>query len=326
MVEYAGQAVAHAAVAAVVVEALLRVWRITEPDARISFRLIPILLPIVVLPALLVVAPGRSSELFRERWALFSSARWGRAGVLGLGAAVALGIGLFLVDLVRYARAAIGSRRPGGGRSVASGEREASAQIDATDDERVMDALGRDVDEAAHRLGVETPPLVVLDSGEPVLHVTGVRRPTLVVSRGTLERLTPEERRAALVHEVAHVARRDPAFGWLLMVCRTLGIFNPIVQLVARTVVRDLEWRADDLAVAITGDAGALASGLGKLFSATEGDRGEASGILARGRAAAIELRRQRLLHRPRPASLAFHGVRVAMTAASLTLLLFFVV
>jgi Zn-dependent protease with chaperone function len=323
MVEYAGQALAHAAVAALVVEALLRLWRVTEPRGRITFRLIPILLPITVLPVLLVVAPERSGEAFRDRWALFASARWGSAGALGAVAAAVLGTALFLFDALRFARSAMEGRvrgwRPGAGdggrsRSEPSGAPSISAVV------------LREVEDAARQLQIAPPPVVVLDTAAPVLHVAGVRRPRLIVSRGTLERLDDAERRAAVAHEVAHVAGHDPAFGWFLMLCRALAIFNPVVQLVVRTVVRELEWRADDLAVVATADTRSLASGLGKLFSATEMDTGDATGVLARGRAAAIELRRRRLIHGVPPAAIAFQRLRVAMTAASLTLLLFFVV
>jgi Zn-dependent protease with chaperone function len=325
MVEYASQALAHAAVAALVVEALLRLWQVTEPQARITFRLIPILLPITVLPALLVAAPDRSGDVFRDRWAVFASARWGAAGVLGVMAAAVLGIALFLFDVLRFARSAMDSRLGRSTPAVRAGT-DGSGGHEPSGAPSMSAAVRLDVEDAARRLRVAPPPVVVLETRAPVLHVAGVRRPRLIVSRGTLERLDDDERRAAVAHEVAHVARRDPVFGWFLMLCRALAIFNPVVQLVVRTVVRELEWRADDLAVVATGDTRALASGLGKLFSATETDDGDTRGVLARGRAAAIELRRRRLLHGPPPAAIAFQGLRVAMTAVSLTLLLFFVV
>jgi Zn-dependent protease with chaperone function len=310
MVEYAAQAVTHAVVAALIVETLLRVWRVSDPDVRIRFRLLPLVFPLVVLPAFLGLAPARSSPGFRDRWALFAGSRWGETGLVALVLAVALAVGLLLFDLVRVFGSLLEDRRA----------RTTATRAGAP---RIM----RVVAEAARAFGVAAPPLETLDTGVPILLVSGVTRPTLIVSRGALERLGEDEQRAALAHEVAHVARGDPALGWALMVCRLLSFFNPAVQLVVRTVTRELEWRADDLAVAATGNAEALAAGLGKLFSATEaGADLPATGLLARGQAAAIELRRRRLLSRSHPVAPGLGNVRLVMASIAITLLLFFVV
>jgi Zn-dependent protease with chaperone function len=114
--------------------------------------------------------------------------------------------------------------------------------------------------------------------------------------------------------------------------------FNPVVQVVARTVVRETEARADDLAVAATGDPLALASGLVKLFRTAEGGRDSCRrrripwvallpGPLARARAKAIEERCRRLLDQgPSGGPVPLGRVRLAMTGFALLLLLFFVV
>src|SRR3990172_838391 len=60
--EFAGQAILHALVAA-----LVRLWRIRAPDLKLAFRLLVLAFPVVVLPAFFLV-PARRQEWFREGW------------------------------------------------------------------------------------------------------------------------------------------------------------------------------------------------------------------------------------------------------------------
>ena len=292
MVEYVAQSITHAAVAILVVEALLRVWRIDAPDVRVGFRLLPLFFPLVALPAFLVLAKVRGTEIFQDRWALFSGGRWGGAGAAALALAAALGTGLFLRDLVRFLSREREGRRP--------------PVTPAAGDLRDLRA---EVGRLARSLGVEPPRLAVPDTSSPILLVAGVRRPALVVSTGTLARLDGRERRAALTHELAHVARRDPLLGWVLMGCSVAAFFNPVVHVAVRLVLRELEWRADDLAVAAGADAPALAAALSTL--ATDGTS---------------HSRRRRLLRPRAPGTIPFPWLGVAMTGVALGLLLFFVV
>lgn len=311
MAEYAAQSISHAIVAAAVAAALVRVWRITEPGLRLAFRLLPLVYPLVVLPAFLVLAPVRDTEAFRAHWALFAGERWAALGPAGLpvGDAVfallaALGAGVFLRDAWLLVRRA------------GDGARFALPVADAA-------ALAREVEEAAGRLSVPAPGLCVVDTAEPVLLVVGVRRPRLIVSRGALARLEGRERRAALAHEMAHLARRDPLLGWVLMGCRLAAFFNPAVQLVSRAAVREQEWRADDLAVRATGDAPALASALTALAGSADGPRPRTG---AGARAETIRARRRRLVA-PRPVRPTTLGpLRLGLAGSAIAALLFFVV
>lgn len=310
MVDYAAQSITHAAVAILVVEALLRLWRIEAPDARVAFRLLPLLFPLVVLPAFLALAPARGTEAFQARWALFSSNRWGDAGAVALALAAALGTGLFLLDLVRFLSRARAAHRPGATPATAD-----------------LLGFGEEVERLARSFGDAPPRLVVLDTPGPILLVAGVRRPTLIVSAGALARLDARERRAALTHELTHIARRDPLLGWVLMGCSVAAFFNPIVHVAVRLVLRELEWRADDLAVAAGTEAPVLASALGVFAAATDAAvPALPAGLRARGRAAAAEARRRRLLEPRPPGARPFPRLGVAMAGVALGLLLFLVV
>jgi Zn-dependent protease with chaperone function len=161
-----------------------------------------------------------------------------------------------------------------------------------------------------------------------------VRRHAIVISRGALRLLDPDELRAALAHELAHLARHDPAASWAVMGARALMWFNPAFQVLSRAIARDAEALADERAAAACGDRLALASGLLKLHRAT------ARGLpvrrtlplaaalvtpLERARSLDVEVRCRRLLDGA-PPPVRWGGARVALAAASLTVLLFFVV
>jgi len=57
----------------------------------------------------------------------------------------------------------------------------------------------------------------------------GFIRPWLLLPEGMLERLSPEDLRSVLLHELAHLKRRDIAVNWLVSVLQVLHWFNPIV-------------------------------------------------------------------------------------------------
>ena len=321
--DIAAQAIFHTLVASLFVEALVRSWRVSEPRQRMALRLVALGYPLVVVPAFLALFPFRLEEPFHDGPALLVGRRWSEVRLLGVGLFecwlvlfAALGALLFLMDLLPLIR---GRRRP---RPSAAPPDPASA------------AALSGVPELAHALGVAAPPVVFLDRDQPVLFCTGVRRHAIVVSRGAVRLLDPQELRAALAHELSHLARHDPAASWAVMAARALMWFNPAFQVLSRAMARDAEWLADETAAAVCGDRLALASGLIKLHRATAGalpvrrSLPFASALaepLARVRSLDVEVRCRRLLDGP-PAALPFLRARVVIAGASLTALLFFVV
>jgi Zn-dependent protease with chaperone function len=321
--EIAAQAIFHTLVASLFVEALVRSWRVTEPLQRMALRLVALGYPLVVVPALLSLFPFRLEEPFHDGPAILVSRRWGEVRLLGvplfdawLAAFAGLGAFLFFMDVLPLLRL---RRRPRP--EPASPDPEAAAAL------AVLPAL-------AARLGVPAPPLEYRERDAPVLVCTGVRRHTIVVSRGAVRLLDADELRAALAHELAHLARHDPAASWGVMAARALMWFNPAFQVLSRAIARDAEWLADERAAAACGDRLALASGLIKLHRATAGVvsvrrtlpfAGALAEPLARVRSLDVEVRCRRLLDGP-PPELPFLRARVVMAAASLTAMLFFVV
>ena len=322
-VEIGAQAIFHTVVASLYVEALVRSWRVREPRQRMALRLVALGYPLLLFPALVLLFPARAEDAFGDGPALLVARRWSEVRLLGVGlfevglaAFAALGAILFLMDLVPLLQA---RRRP--------------RPEPARPDPKSSAALA-EVPALAKALGIASPPVVFLDRDQPVLFCTGVRRHSVVVSRGAVRLLDAEELRAALAHELAHLARHDPGASWLVMAARALMFFNPAFQVLSRALVRDAEWLADERGSEACRDRLALASGLIKLHRATAGPvpvrrtlpfAAALAEPLARVRSLDVEVRCRRLLDGP-ALPLPYLAARVLLTAASLTALLFFVI
>jgi len=312
--DFAGQAIFHTLVAALVIEALIRLWGVRQPEQRTGFRLLALGWPLLVVPALFVAFPVREAEAFRDARAIFAGRHWDDLAFLGIGLygwwiafMGAAGLGLFLLDLVPWMRAR-GAQSPPW---VARAPEARSAE----------EALAR----AAHALRMEAPPLAWVGSGPPILFCTGTRQPTVVISRAAVDLLDGDELTGALAHELAHLRYRDPALGWALMGLRTLFFFNPAVQVLARLAAREMESRADDSAVALVKDPSVLAATLVKTFRWGLGHR-RLGRLLEPLRVRALERRCRRLLDTaPRP-DLGAPALHLGVTAAGLAALLLFVV
>lgn len=89
----------------------------------------------------------------------------------------------------------------------------------------------------------------------------------IVVPGQMFARLSEEQRRTILAHELAHLTRRDPA--WLLLAegLKALLFVQPLHWLVAAKLKETAEFLCDDAAVLQTGDRRALAETLAELAS-----------------------------------------------------------
>jgi Zn-dependent protease with chaperone function len=105
------------------------------------------------------------------------------------------------------------------------------------------------------RLGAESRlegsrlPVLVLDGEAPLLALAGLLRPRIVISRGVLRALTPEQLDAALGHECEHWSSRDNLKRLLLLLAPDALPFTRIHAMLDRSWARFSEWAADDRAV-----------------------------------------------------------------------------
>ncbi len=96
----------------------------------------------------------------------------------------------------------------------------------------------------------EASPVLVLKRDAPVMAVAGLVRPRLIVSRGVLHKLTPEQRAAAFRHEQAHQTSRDNLKRFLCLLAPDALPFISGFKKIERQWARYTEWAADDHAVA----------------------------------------------------------------------------
>jgi Zn-dependent protease with chaperone function len=326
LVSYAGQAILHATIAALVIEVLLRLWRVQDPGERLGLRWVALLSPLVLTATYTVFAPGRSTEWFAQRWAIFAGMHWDEVRVGGWGFAFAATVALSMLGIALYVRDAV----PFLADRVNRQARDTALPTTHPAVIRVRTSLGALLPAGSSR----RPALSVIDVASPVLLCSGIDRTTILISTGTLDCLDDDELAAALAHELAHLDVQDPLTGWWLMTVRTLQFFNPMVQIVARQAVQDLERRAD-LAVARQDRGRPLAGAILQLSRVPETqsdlapapDRGS---LLARVTSSAhrraTDDRCQLLLEETMPVPSPLNTCRVTLAVAALTLLLYLVV
>ncbi|MEO8663255.1 MAG: M56 family metallopeptidase [Bryobacteraceae bacterium] len=141
----------------------------------------------------------------------------------------------------------------------------------------------------------------VLETGDPFLAVTGIRRPHIVVSRGFLEAIPAEQQEVAMRHEMAHFRAADNLKRLLMLLAPPLA-FAALEQSWARYAER----AADDRAVQGDPERAAL---LAEVLLRVARSRAKTSPVLASalvGSASEIHARVERLLAPQRQADHSF--------------------
>src|SRR5207244_387246 len=109
----------------------------------------------------------------------------------------------------------------------------------------------------------------------------GFLRPAVILPETLLSEFTEAELDHVLLHELAHLARRDD---WTNLLARLAGAtlaLHPVAAWVLRRIEREREIACDDWVVAMTGSARPYAASLARLFELCWGRRREmlATGI-----------------------------------------------
>ncbi|MBI2795339.1 MAG: hypothetical protein HYX65_01370 [Gemmatimonadetes bacterium] len=135
--------------------------------------------------------------------------------------------------------------------------------------------------------------------------VVGARE--VCVSPAVLLALPPAEREGVVLHEVAHIDRRDRA--WLIAadVVAAVLVLQPLARVVARRLRRDAELACDEAAVRRTGGATNYVRALAQLAARFEAE--ESGAVAFASGASPLEARARRVLSGPRPPGF---GVRLA--------------
>ncbi len=104
--------------------------------------------------------------------------------------------------------------------------------------------LQGEVESLASRLGMRAPRTrVIPGAGSPL--AWGLGRPTLLLPAGLVERLRREAWRGILLHELAHLRRRDHYVGCLLVAAQCIWWWNPVFWYVRRRLGESAELACD---------------------------------------------------------------------------------
>jgi hypothetical protein len=98
------------------------------------------------------------------------------------------------------------------------------------------------------RLPGEASPVVLVENEAPLLAMSGLFRPRLLISRSVLRNLSAEELGAALSHEHAHRASRDNLKRLLVQLAPDIFPFLHPLRTLERAWSQFAEWAADDQA------------------------------------------------------------------------------
>jgi bla regulator protein blaR1 len=108
-------------------------------------------------------------------------------------------------------------------------------------------------DGAAKQLGLRRKPTVMLTDQDVSPFVCGMFRPVLVLPRSLLHTLDDIGWRQVLLHELAHMKRRDLWWGWLPEIARLIYFFHPVAHWVCSRIRLERELACDQLAMALSG-------------------------------------------------------------------------
>ncbi|HUY92415.1 MAG TPA: M56 family metallopeptidase [Pirellulales bacterium] len=114
----------------------------------------------------------------------------------------------------------------------------------------------RDEDEICREFGFQRLPPVMLSDLAPMPLVLGIRKLVAVLPRSLAESATAEKLRTIIIHETAHIARRDP---WILvaqLAAQTIFWWHPGVSWLNRHINRSREELCDNFVLRRSDAAG----------------------------------------------------------------------
>jgi beta-lactamase regulating signal transducer with metallopeptidase domain len=153
----------------------------------------------------------------------------------------------------------------------------------------------------------------------------GFFKPVIVIPEWALTELTPEEFKIILLHETAHLRRRDDWTNLLQKAVRALFIFHPAVWWIERQLSLEREMACDDHVLTETGNPHAYAKCLVALLERSFARRAWALAQAAVHRAGEARERLTRILDANRMGSKCF-GKPAVVLAGVLSLLCFGIV
>jgi beta-lactamase regulating signal transducer with metallopeptidase domain len=128
------------------------------------------------------------------------------------------------------------------------GQRRRLAQLLRTATPAPDDILSL-VQQVGRSLSLNQTPSVLLTMENCSPFVQGILHPRLVLPRSLLETISPVQLRQVILHELAHLRRRDLVWSWIPQLARMLFFFNPVSHLVQRRIRLESELACDQHAM-----------------------------------------------------------------------------
>jgi beta-lactamase regulating signal transducer with metallopeptidase domain len=179
---------------------------------------------------------------------------------------------------------------------------------------------GDEVARAARKLGLRHPPRVVLSREAKVPMTAGLREPAVILP-AEAARWSSERRELVLLHELAHVKRRD----WLAVMVAEISVawwwFHPLAWIARRSIRRDAELAADDLVLRTGARPSVYAEHLLSIVRSVRDSRQFGLGMTM-GRSSDLDGRLRALLERRGRGSSSRWGLAVAAAVGALALAL----
>ena len=169
--------------------------------------------------------------------------------------------------------------------------------------------------------GIRRPVRLLLSSAVPMPVAIGFQHPAVILPEALLADLTAAELDHVLLHELAHIARRDDWTNLLARIAWAALALHPVAAWVLRQIDRERELACDDWVVAATGAARPYAASLARLFELCTSRRRAllASGIADGG--SQLGDRIAMLLRRGRQFNPQASALRVSVCAAAMLFL-----
>jgi len=122
-------------------------------------------------------------------------------------------------------------------------------------------------------LQVQRPVTIILSSDFPEPAVYGIRKPKLVLPKRVVASLTDQELEAVLLHEVAHIRRRDNLASLFQSWLGCVFWFHPAIWLIDRYLLEEREGACDEEVLSYAPDCQQYLSSLLKVFQSSLGER-----------------------------------------------------
>jgi beta-lactamase regulating signal transducer with metallopeptidase domain len=182
-----------------------------------------------------------------------------------------------------------------------------------------VEKLNIQVQESLKRAGGKREVSLCTSACVRVPAVIGLIEPVVVVPRWALDELSANELNQVLLHEIAHLRRRDGWTNLAQQVIKAVLFFHPAVWWIESKISLEREMACDDAVLAETANPHAYAECLRHIAEMTLIRRSLALAQAVLGRVRQTSMRVAQILHGTYPRS-AKHGWRTALSLASLVI------